>query len=196
MKKVFMIMIAAVLLLSLAGVVSADEINNISVKNNVTTTVKLDLDNEYTVTIPAEISLSDNDRSGLYRGYALITASITLLEAGSNLTVNVTNTDGANIDSPYNWTLHNNTNTLVYHMKVADGDDDGDHISTTDADIAARTPEIGEMDDSRKYMVYENEEIIRLNKGSQTVYLHMRVYDKPDNTGQYTDTLKFIVDIK
>ena len=42
MKKVFMILIAAVLLLSLTGGVAADEITNISVRDNVTTTVPLD----------------------------------------------------------------------------------------------------------------------------------------------------------
>ena len=188
MKKVFMILIAAVLLLSMAGVVSAEGITNISVKDNVTTLVTLDLSNDYKVTIPATASIHKGTKDGkvVYSGYMQIGVSITLLGSDENLYVNVTSHNyDKDTSKAYNWTLSNTTdgdfNNLTYYMKVSNYYE-SDHIE----DNHLENPE------SAGLLNYG--EGIVTNVGV-TKYIHMRVVDTPSETGAYADRLKFTVDI-
>lgn len=185
MKKVFMILIAAVLLLSMAGVVSAEEITNISVRDNVTTLVTLDLSNDYKVTIPATASIHKVTKDGkvVYSGYMQIGVSVTLLSPGKNLYVNVTSLNYGPDSIKYNWTLSNSTSSdnLTYYMKVSDYYE-SDHIE--DNHIA---------NPGSAGLLKYGEGIVT-NVGV-TKYIHMRVVDTPSKTGTYADRLKFTVSI-
>ena len=191
MKKSFMILIAAVLLLSLAGVVSADEITNISKKSYANTIVTLDLANDYKVTIPPAASLqrTTKDNIVIYTGYMQLDVAVTLLPEGQSLYVNVTSEMySADTNNRYNWTLSQdegggNFKNLTYYMKKSQYHE-SEHIEGTDI----TTPH------GNDQMLEYGETVIETTTGI-TTYIHMRVIDTPKDTGEYRDNLKFTVNI-
>ena len=210
MKKVFMILIAAVLLLSMIGTVSAADtvITNITELDNATVPVILDLKNAYRVTIPAEIVFEsinidqqDPSKGRKYLATSQIAINVILLGANQNITVKISSEQydddvylpAGSLGSLYDeeqgaWQLWNETsNTYVHYL-----------ISNSSSQITME----GKTSDMTQYkftagsdtFVYNGNFIADTNV-SKTVPIHAALADVPKNTVQYTDSLKFVVNV-
>ena len=118
MKKLVSVVSAAALIAAAASMsVSATEVNPGNVNTPVSTTVTLNLDSMYTVTIPASVNLTETAAgSGIYSGSDTIAASDVRIPNGQKIKVTV-NSD---------FELAAGTATLTYKMtangtEVADG---------------------------------------------------------------------------
>ena len=207
MKKVLMILLAAVLLLSLPGFASAEPtvINNVSADNDATTTVKLDLENNYKVTIPSEINfqgsqISNNpDVTALkYTANAEVKVEITLLPANYNITVNVSS---SNYDSSFRpagitnygdigaWNLTSGSGSSLHYV-ISIG---SSHLGVDDL-----------TSDKTQYVIPTSVSDNFIGNGATivdspvgvTVPFHVALVDVPTKVESYTDTLSFIVDLK
>ena len=206
MKKVFMILLAAVLLLSLTGGVAADEITNISVRDNVTTTVVLDLENKYKVTIPSEIrfvgaEITKTTVNALkYTADATVKVDVTLLPTNYNITVNVSSlnydlgfTPAGISTSIYGgggaWKL-NSTGDDYLHYVISTG--------TSHLGVDGLTP------NGKEYLIPTSASDNFIKSGATivnssvgvTVPFHAALVEVPTKVKTYQDTLSFIVDLK
>ena len=205
-KNVFMILLAAVLLLSVVGAASAAPtvINNTSVNPYADTTVKLDLENNYKVTIPSEISfvgskIDKNDKVTAlkYTANAEVKVEITLLPANYNLTVNVTSTNYNDSFTPEGiigygivgaWKL-NDTQGDSLHYVISTG---SSHLGVDDL-TSDKTQYVIPTSSSDNF-IGDKSTIFDSPVGS-TVPLHMALVEVPVNVKSYTDTLSFTVDL-
>lgn len=199
MKKILMLLLGAMLVLSMAGGVAAavageqtPAINQDSLdsdgKANQYTTVTLALEQSFEVTLPANFDMTDDDNDGIYTGLAWVNATVHLLEYGKKLTVNATSENldetgtvhqlgGSN--NVWKLQLGNERTYLEYVIRIGNA---GDHI-----DLGAT---------NTWYMSGQNI-ISRTSAGSDSVAMHFKL--KSDigtaTVGTYTDTLTFTVAI-
>ena len=195
MKKVLMILLSAMLVLSMVGFVSADtatskepithDFLNDQTTGSTTsdTKVTLALSQSFEVELPADFALTAAAPGDPYTGLAHVKATVYLLNVGNQLTVSVSSTnvvdDSHVIGGTDNyWVLKNGNEELKYVIK--DASNDGDHVN-----LAAPTEWLA-----------EGENFIMLTgQGVQEKYLHFRVSDAITNVGTFTDTLTFTISV-
>lgn len=207
MKKVFVILLA-VLLLSMIGTVSAEDtvITNITVKDNATVPVILDLKNGYRITIPAAINFvaydldqTDPDKGREYLASSEIDIHVILLGANQNITVKISSDQYDN----NRYEPAGNTNDYKYdqgawRLNATGGNSVHYLISNSSSQLAIDSKDIVNM----KYkftsgddcFVYNNSIIADTNVSTK-VYIHAAVADIPKNTVPYRDNLKFVVNV-
>ncbi len=216
MKKVFMILLATLLVLSTAGFVAAADniqtINNSSLTQNqwvsAPVNVTLNLENDYVVTIPADFQLEYTEvnlvgASGKTKVYTSahdnapkVKVDITLLEADQNLTVKVNSTQYSDVQVPVHgggtvdgsWTLTgtNSANTLQYLMAV-----NGGHLRPSNTyDDNQLTVKLAD----NSAWVFNDEEFINTHT-STTAELHLIVITSPTVVDTFTDQLTFTVEL-
>jgi hypothetical protein len=185
MKNVFMLLLGAMLVLGMAGVVSADQnpvpITNetYNTDNTVDVKVTLALSQSFEVTIPADIELNNNEDMATYTGNAWLNATVHLLNPNTALIVNVSsnNVDGHQSGGVENyWNLKNGALTLQYI--IASGDDEDDHDCVNEVNN----------------WVYEGKNVIYVKDfGHSNECLHFKLYSSLNSAdvGTYTDTLTF-----
>ena len=187
MKNVFMLLLGAMLVLSMAGVVSAEQnpvpITNetYNTDNTVDVTVTLALSQSFEVTIPADIELNNNKDMATYTGNAWLNATVHLLNPGTVLIVNVSseNVDGHQPTGVRNyWNLTNGNHASDLQYIIAAGEDEDDHDCI----------------DVVNNWVYEGKNVINLEDfGHQNICLHFKLYSSLSSAdvGTYKDTLTF-----
>ena len=136
MKKLVSVVSAAALIAAAASMsVSATEVNPGNVNTPVSTTVTLNLDSMYTVTIPASVNLTETAAgSGIYSGSDTIAASDVRIPNGQKIKVTV-NSD---------FELAAGTATLTYKMTangtdVADGGTAAEFTTNGSVDLGFET---------------------------------------------------------
>ena len=198
MKNVFMLLLGAMLVLGMAGGVSAaiagehtpaiNQEDLVDGKVTHETTVTLALAQAFEVTLPANFDMTDDDNDGVYTGLAFVNATVHLLDSGKKLTVNATSENLETTNTFHQLGGSNNvwklqlgeTDTyLDYVIRIGNA---GDHI-----DLGAT---------NTWYMSGQNI-ISRTQAGSDSVAMHFKL--KSDigtaTVGTYTDTLTFTVAI-
>lgn len=189
MKNVFMLLLGAMLVLSMAGGVSAATANpqptNITQADFTpgqpdptrTTIVTLNLGQSFEVELPASFSLTDETGDDVYTGLAFVNATVNRLESGRTLTVTVSSTDPSNQDKV--WNLKNDAgDKLEYVIGLGDAGnsvnlDEPNNLLTSGATII---PNLGV-------------------GGTASKALHFKLTSSVNEakTGEYTDTLTFTV---
>lgn len=195
MKKILLILVGLSLLLSLAGGVSAvangpeitqDDYN--AGNNNGTTKVTIAVGEFYSVTLPADFTLTLTD--GKYNGRSEFEVEIIRLNPEHNLTLAVNSTNKVQVDEQWHWNLLevdgeslvpvNNPHKLPYRLGWGL---QGDHIGNTkNTEILATGGDVVFIDTRVSIKSY---------------YIHALV-DKDIGDIQansYQDTLKFTVNI-
>lgn len=184
MKKLFIILLAALLIVSMSGFAVAGELTGKDVakgNDNMTSQVTLDLDNTYTVTLPDTFTFGKLDSETYYHTKGLVEVEITVFNASELLVINVTSTKYDN-----NWTLTDpvTAKTLPYYMKVGGTND---HVVNPDNDNFAA--------DKENFIKNEGT-IIKTNVTDTTKYIHLKIPEKVTETGKYSDQLKFTISIQ
>ena len=112
MKKVLMILLGAMLVLSMVGVAGADAITDktevIASGGTATTVVTLGLHEIFTVTLPSAIGLTYDETHNTFAGKSQFSVDILRLDAGHNLTISV--------DSANDFKLVNTTSEIPYKL--------------------------------------------------------------------------------
>lgn len=185
MKKLFTILLAALLIVSMSGFAVAGELTGKDVadgKDNMTSQVTLDLDNTYTVTLPDTFIFGKLDSETYYHTKGLIEVEITVFNASELLFINVTSNNYTN----NNWTLkdENGVKSLPYYMKVGGTND---HVVNPDNDKFAN---------DKDNFIYYDGTIIKTNVTDTTKYIHLKIPEIVTETGKYSDKLKFTISIK
>lgn len=188
MKNVFMLLLGAMLVLSMAGVVSA-ETNPVEITNKTYTEgtksadvkVTLALSQSFEVTIPADIVMTDAHETGTYSGYDWVNATVHLLNPNTALLVNITSTnvDGHDGSGEEYWNLIGSDSNKLQYIIASTGSP-GTHASLTDS----------------SNWISENEQLIYLSgHGVQNRCLHFCLASQLSsaNVGTYEDTLTFNV---
>lgn len=117
MKKILMLLLGTMLVLSMAGVVSAEsdpvtftdaDFPAGTDSKTAQVTVTLTLLESYEVTIPANVALEEHSNNGIpmYSGSNWLNATVHLMKPGTGLVVNITGTyaDGDNLQKLWNLT--------------------------------------------------------------------------------------------
>ena len=185
MKKLLMILLSAMLVLSMVGMVSAAEvyIENLDPTSNshsVEVQVTVGLEQSFTVTIPDSINLNDDLNPGTYTAYDTLSATVHLLNPNTKLVVTIEseNVDHQSGQDNY-WKLKSGDKSVDYIIASTTGE--GDHIN----------------ENANANWVYEGTEVISLKgPASVTKHLHFKIKDgqfSTITTGEYSDTLIFKV---
>ena len=191
MKKVLMILLSAMLVLSMVGMVSADtevsvgdlDVNTHSKEVNVQVTVGLE--QSFTVTIPDSINLNDDVMPGTYTGYDTLSATVHLLNPNTKLVVSIESDNVENHVSGQSnfWKLKSTVGNEEVLYIIASTNGESDHIN----------------ENANANWVYEGQHVITLNgPASVTKHLHFKIKDgqfDSVSTGDYSDTLKFKVEL-
>lgn len=217
MKKVFMILLATLLVLSTAGFVAATD--NIQTMYNSSLTqnqwvsapvkVTLDLANDYVVTIPADFQLEYTQvdlvgGTGKTKVYTSahdnppkVKVDVTLLETGQNLTVKVNSTQYFNALVPVHgggtvggsWTLNATTHSgeTLKYLMAVDGG----HLRPSNTYDAEQL--IVKLGDNSAWVV--NNEVFIDTHTSKTAELHLIVITPPTVVDTFTDRLTFTVEL-
>ena len=190
-KNVFMILLVAMLIVSMIGMASAAEatasptqITETSLSGSDgtgsaihSTKVTLALEQSFTVTLPADFTLTDDEQMGVYTGLATVIADVHLLNTGNQLTISISSdqTDGV---GKY-WKLVDGSNHELRYV-IKDTSDKEDHI-----DLASNADWLA-----------EDENFISISAPTtQTRYLHFKVADPVTAVTTYTDQLTFTVKV-
>jgi len=187
MKKVLMILLSAMLVLSMAGMVSAIDVNIDDLDGNsehsVGVPVTVGLEQSFTVTIPDSINLNDDLKPGTYTGYVTLSATVHLLNPSTKLVVTIEsgNVTGHVPDQSNYWRLKSVTGDVYVDYIIASTSGENDHIN----------------ENANGNWVYEGQPVITIN-GPTTVtkHLHFKIKDGQFDTiptGEYSDTLNFKV---
>ena len=210
MKKVLMILLSAMLVLSMAGAVSADEIpvssitqedmvdsdddnDNIVDIGSITSTVILALKEMYTVSIPSQINLLPNSDNSAYVGQANLKVSVIRLDSGHSLELSVSS-ENATAES---WMLtlvndegvpilnaQNQKTTFAYRLGYG----------TTNQHIDAGAVEIESEGPNAQSSIRTG-----ITASILDYYIHAKL-PMPSNgvydSGYYQDNLKFTVKVK
>ena len=223
MKKVFIGVLSVLLVLSMAGMVSGlpsiQDVNNATVMNsdgqiwtsNVVN-VTLNLESDFVVTIPADFSFSAVTHSSLvdsdsrYMVYystphgvgvqpIQVNVDVMLLEAGKNVSVNVTEADGEYFDSNFEYNEHpggawnltsDSSDVIHYALSVGSG-----HFVVTeyyDNNGVLGFTHVGST------ILDSGDNVIKTNVSADAT-LHALVLEKPKNVAKYTGQLKFTVNV-
>lgn len=187
MKKVLMILIGAMLILSMAGFGSGadyhiitgedyDEDQELGTPTTQDVTVTLVISDSFTVSILPSFEL-DKNSNGVYVYNDVIRADVTLIQSNGYLNVYL---DGKNTANE-KWYLAAGENKLEYAVKLGTGP--LDHIDDHESDptviksgSCVLTASNGDPEDAR--------------------YLHFKLLDSVTATGTYTDILTFTVKIE
>lgn len=183
MKKVFVILLSSVLVLSMicVGAVAGDQriTGDEVAAGNPSKGVEISLSvvDSYVVTIPDDFKLlKTND----YKHHVLATAEITTITPDKNLTVSISSTNfiGSGVDKGWYLTLEGDeSHKLKYGVKLG-----ADHISGE-----------GDLD-----LLASGSPIISIAHGDATVTMHFGLLDNISEalyTGIYLDTVTFNVEI-
>lgn len=193
MKKVFQILILALLVFSMAGAsMAADTETPINEGHpalssgvgatSVTTTVSLHLSQSFTVTLPADFELDDLEETGTYVAYAPVSATVHLLNSNNVLSVSVKGTTKNDdlktwILTETNPTSGSTPKTLEYGVRLSDYSDQG-HVDFS----------------STLTLLESGAKIIEINSPvTRTKYLHFKLKSTDIQVGNYADTLTFTV---
>lgn len=207
MKKVFMILLAAVLLLFVVGVVpgvaSATEITNVSEMDTATTNVVLDLENKYKVTIPPEIRFVGTEITKTtvnalkYTADAEVKVDVTLLPTDHNITVNVSS---SNFNTQFNPTDIKDYGSGAWRLNSTDSEYLHYVISTGSSHLGVD----GLSNDKTQYVIPTSSTDNFIRSGDTivdspvgvTVPFHIALVEVPTEVKTYQDTLSFTVDLK
>lgn len=187
MKKLLTILLCSVLALSLIGVADAageqtitgeeyKAANNQPVSKYVT--VSLNIDESFTVTIPADFHLNPSTSGDSYRHYTTVSAYITRIDANNYLTVTIY----SGTANATGWYLSGTGGLqLLYGIKL--DSDPNNHISgKTDPGLLK----------SESAVLSTNVIDSEVSKG-----MHFRLLDTlPPQSGTYTDTITFTVSME
>lgn len=193
MKKVFTILIAAVLLLSL--VVGAAEAETLTQDAfNITTndlnesrdvTVTLDVASEYSITLPSDFIFSYDKELDTYTSRSTeISASLRTFD--SDYQLNITVNGNTNTTDPYLWNLScvdpGYTGLMAYYY-MSNATSYSDHIETDEID-----GHIG--------IVQDGWSVLTTSESFKEKYIHLRLSAIPSHSGKYTSTVKFTVTLE
>lgn len=215
MKTVFLVLLAAALVLSLTGVAAAAEskvpINNktlfeednmIEVPVNIT----LNLANDYVVTIPADFSLTTVDLTNNEKLYTtdrqtppIIDVDVLLLKEGQYINVSLLPADAQYYNSSYDAGIANSqvgydegdgawkfvSGGNILHYVISNG---SSFITADGYDAGVLEITTSKSDN----FISLGESIVYTNK-SVDVPIHVAVMDKPKVVAAYTSMLKFVV---
>lgn len=188
MKKVFMILLAAVLLLSVSSgaALAADATFNEdsfnagnNYRNTTDSTVTLSLSNYFTVTIPPDFIFYEGDGDS-FSASGEVKLDVTRVGVSDliNITVSSDNVTSQADDTKY-WNLtaiDGSGKKIQYQMK--NGTTSTDHINPS-------TPS--------SHLVKSGDKIISSGV-DKSAWLHLKVVGQPSITGTYSDTLHFVVE--
>ena len=190
MKKLFVILLSAVLIFSMIGTAYAGSIQGDDKSNpdKITTSkVTLTLTDSYTVTVPDSFKLDEVDENedgaiDYYSTVESIKGKVKHIADDSNLVVNVTSNDYSTDGGWYlkkvegsSYSTDNTNDWFRYYMRVGehvDGssiNDDGDNLGN-------------------------NEAVLTINCNTHTeitVNLHVKLINSPTKAGVYEDILTF-----
>ena len=191
MKKVLMVLLGAMLILSMSGMVSADievipgegfNTSGDSVVHSVPVTVGLD--QSFTVTIPSAINLDDTVQTGTYSGYDTLSATVHLLNPQTKLVVTISSDNSSIGDNLWNLTSTTDSSKKVKYI-IAETGSSSVHI-----------------DENAPGNWLENGEAVLTLTGPTATpmvkHLHFKIKDGQFSSvepGQYSDTLKFTVSL-
>jgi len=227
MKKLFIGVMSVLLVLSMAGMVSGlpsiQDVDNATVMGSDDSkwvsgvvNVTLNLESDFVVTIPADFSFSASthssieDQDGRKMVYystphgvgtqpVQVNVDVLLLEAGKNVSVNVTAGESGYFDSGFTysdgngdtqngaWNLTSTSDVLHYALSVGSG-----HFVVTkyynDVDGV-----LGFTYDGSDLLISDGN-VVKTNV-SKDVTLHALVLEKPKTVDTYTGKLKFTVNV-
>ena len=191
MKKVLTILLCAVLTLSLIGIADAAGEQTILGAEYVTNqeshldtyrdvTVSLSIDEDFTVTIPADFSLHDSG-NGVYKHFDEVSVFIKKIDPNKYLTITIASADPS-LSNETGWYLkhtENSANKLLFGIKLGQNVED-DHISDTTDDGLIR---------------YDSAVISTKTIGSTvTKGMHFKLLsDVPTQSGVYENKIRFTV---
>lgn len=183
MKKYFMILLSAVLILSLVGVVSADDLTAEDIskgKDNTTAIVKLVVSDSYTVTLPSAFNFGYSNDAGTYTARSPVSVSIKTFDSAMVLNISVSGNTSVHDTKLWNLTCIEDNNMYVayYYMTNVTGYDN--HIEDVSTDAR---------------LVHNGGSILITNKTVSDKYIHLRLDGTPTHSGTYTETLTFKVNI-
>ena len=189
MKKVLMVLLGAMLVLSMAGMVSADTdvgVENLTSNQHIVeVSVTVGLEQSFTVTIPDSINLNDDVTPGTYSGYDTLSATVHLLNPNTKLVVRISsdNVDNHQYGQSNYWILKDSANHELQYI-IASTSGAEDHVN----------------EQANGNWVYEGMEVISLT-GPTTVTKHLHFKVKSGQfsevpTGDYSDLLKFTVSLE
>ena len=161
--------------------ISGEEFTSGSKSKDVT--VSLTVSEHFTVTIPDSFSFSSMESSHMGR----VSADITTLGYGKNLTVYIQSTSYEEGDDKKWYLTHTSPNvdeTIMYGIKLDDNQNGTNHIEGAD------DPEL----------LAQGSSVLSINKSSdpndKTQIIHFKplITDKPSHTGRYEDRITFTVE--
>lgn len=191
MKKVLTILLCAVLTLSFIGIADAAGEQTILGAEYVTNqglpvpadtfrevTISLNIDEDFTVTIPADFSLHDSG-NGVYKHFDEVSVFVKKIDPNKYLTITINSDLLANESGWYLEHTENSDNKLLFGIKLGQNVDD-QHISGTDDPGLIR---------------YDSAVISTKTIGSTvTQGMHFRLLSAvPTQSGVYKNTIKFTV---
>lgn len=188
MKKILMLLLGAMLVLSMAGVVSAEttattftEEDFASEKSKtVDMTVTLVLEEAYEVTIPADIELTEQKDGEvlMYSGYNWLNATVHLMKPDEGLYINITSNNVENNAVSKEWTLDSTTS-----------DSEAKYI------IGYTTAPTVHIDENSLTLISENKQVLGIKEAGKKAELcmHYKLITPVStlSTETYTDTLTF-----
>ena len=207
MKKVLMLLLSAMLVLSMASVVSAadhqitqetlpkTDVDSSPTTEMVTSTVKLSVSERYTVNIPTEFIFDYNKELNAHTTSGNIKVDIYHLNHGTELNIYVDEDDvlssgaGTYASSGTEWHLYKydeSTSSYDYASNVAYVM----KVSTVSGHIEDPTTDTGLIS------VGASEPILSRDVTDFTNYLHMRVTGDPATDGAYQSKLTFTVKLE
>ena len=197
MKKLLLVLLAAILTFSIVGVVSADsgeqfvnqetigELPGDETSVERSTKITLALEESYQVTIPADFDFNDN--AGVYTATTSVTAVVHLLSKGDVLTVTMRGTNNPT-------TSYDSTRSKAFTLETEADDVTNKQLAYAVKRSNLDTDTISSSDQSGWYASGAN--IISVSDhGTHVAYLHFLLLDQPKDTVTYTDTLVFTVDV-
>lgn len=188
MKKILMLLLGTMLVLSMAGVVSAgpnpvtfDQDDFASVDTQTANIeVKLVLEEAYEVTIPADILLTEQKDGEvlMYSGYNWLNATVHLMKPSEGLYINITSDNVENNAVSEEWTLESTTS-----------DSEAKYI------IGYTTSPTVHIQEGSLTLISENEQVIGISQAGKKAELcmHYKLITPVSSlsTETYTDTLTF-----
>ena len=133
LKKVLMILITLAVVITMAGVVSADEYNEGSGTGDME--VKYELAQSYVVTIPSAVTLSSHGEDGVYNDSSRVDVTNLLIAPANYLHINLKSTNSTTTRGLYN--LVNVDSYIKYYINktVSPGTEDDGTLVENDTDI-------------------------------------------------------------
>lgn len=191
MKKVLMVLLGAMLILSMSGMVSAyteiipgEGFNTAgqSVEHYVPVTVGLD--QSFTVTIPSAINLDDAVHTGIYSGYDTLNATVHLLNPQTKLVVTISSVNSSSGENLWNLTSITDSSKKVKYIIAETG-----------------SPSVHIDENAPGNWLENGEAVLTLTGPTATPmvkHLHFKIKEGQFSSvgpGQYSDTLKFTVSL-